>query len=93
MTEFIGNQIRLARKRRGFSQRELAERAYVTQSQISHLEKGGDVQMHTFLRIIQAMDLQMAILPFLESDLAQREAAGYKDDGPLYRLGDDEDEE
>lgn len=72
MSALIAQQIHNARKQAGFSQRTIAERAGVTQSQISKLEQGKEVQMHTLLRVAQTLDLQLMLLPFDVAHLTQQ---------------------
>ncbi|MGC9207887.1 helix-turn-helix domain-containing protein [Acidithiobacillus sp.] len=102
MTQFIGDQIRNARKQAGYSQRRVAERAQVTQSQVSSLENGGDVQMHTLLRVAQVLNLQFMLVPFdavplvspqgiRQNEMTDAEE-NYHRPAPLYRLSEGADE-
>lgn len=47
------------RRETGLSQAELAEKAAISQQQLSKLEKGDNCNMVTFLRVCEAMDLEL----------------------------------
>jgi len=51
----LAERIRRARKRRGFTQAELAERALVSVATIHRLERSGAGQLGTFLRVLSAL--------------------------------------
>ena len=60
----IGNAIRVARKRKGLSQGELAKRTGVRQGTISMAETASaEIKIHTLLAILSALDLEMQISP------------------------------
>ncbi len=61
----ISLKILNARKELGLSQKDLANKAHVTQQQVSKIESGLNCNMTTFLKVCNAlgvkMDLDMAI--------------------------------
>jgi DNA-binding XRE family transcriptional regulator len=48
-----------ARKQRGLSQKELSEKAHVTQQQISKIETGVNCNMVTFLKVCHALGIKV----------------------------------
>lgn len=66
----IGNLIRRARKRRGFSQGALGAKAALRQETISLIENGnGAAKLETILKILSALDLEFHISPRSKGDL------------------------
>ena len=60
----IGNLIRRARKKRGFSQTQLGEKAGLRQETISLIETGNPAaKLETILRVLAALDLEFRIGP------------------------------
>lgn len=60
----VGNTIRVARKRKGWSQTDLAKRAGLRQDAISIIETGyGSLKLHNLLAILAALDLELQIAP------------------------------
>lgn len=49
------------RSKKGLSQSELADMAEVTQQQISRLEKGGNTNISTFLKVCNALNLDISL--------------------------------
>jgi HTH-type transcriptional regulator / antitoxin HipB len=49
------------RSKKGLSQSELAELAEVTQQQISRLEKGGNINISTCLKVCNALNLDISL--------------------------------
>ena len=67
MTDFarnpkqLGNLIRTARKRKGWSQQDLADRAGLRQENISIIENGyASTKLHNLLAIFAALDLELS---------------------------------
>jgi transcriptional regulator with XRE-family HTH domain len=95
-----GNLLRLARARKGMSQRELAEAAQVPQSMIARIESGArQPSLPLLARILAAVDLEPRIMPeaydahddvLVAEDAcltdAQRESAT-QDLGPVFGAG------
>lgn len=54
-TNLLSTRVRDARKRRGWTQAELAERAAVSVATIGRLEDAGTGQLVTFLRVLSAL--------------------------------------
>lgn len=48
-----------ARKKHGLSQKELSEKAHVTQQQISKIENGANCNMLTFLKVCHALGIKI----------------------------------
>ena len=60
----IGNLIRRARKKRGLSQTELADRSGLRQETISLIETGNPAaRLETILAVLTALDLELQIEP------------------------------
>ncbi len=60
----IGNLIRRARKRRGWSQTELGEKAGLRQETVSLIETGNPAtKLDTILAVLAALDLEFRIEP------------------------------
>ena len=64
--------IRARRLALGLSQVEAARRSGIQQRQVSIFERGGDVTLSTFLKLAQALDLQL--IPVPREDTAKVEA-------------------
>jgi transcriptional regulator with XRE-family HTH domain len=63
-TEEIVNALKAARKGKGLSQRTLAEKAGVLQTQISRIENGAtDFRLSTLIALARALDLELALVP------------------------------
>ena len=60
----IVQALKTARERKGLSQRALAEKAGVLQTQISRIENGAtDFRLSTLVAIARALDLELALVP------------------------------
>jgi HTH-type transcriptional regulator/antitoxin HipB len=60
----IGNLIRRARKKQGFSQTQLGQRAGLRQETISLIETGNPAAtMETILSVLAALDLEFQVAP------------------------------
>jgi DNA-binding XRE family transcriptional regulator len=57
----LSMKIHEAREERGLSQIEVANRAQVTQQQLSKLENGVNCNMLTFLKVCNALDLNLEV--------------------------------
>ena len=63
-TEEIVKALKAARKSKGLSQRALAEKAGVLQTQISKIENGAtDFRTSTLVALARALDLELALVP------------------------------
>lgn len=62
--EDIGEALRQARERKGFSQRELSAKAGVRQAQISQVENGAiDLRLSSLIALARALDLELELVP------------------------------
>ena len=59
----INEVIRARRLALGLSQTEVARRSGIQQRQVSHFERGGDVTLSTFLKLAQALDMELVTVP------------------------------
>jgi len=57
----IAIKIAETRNKMGLSQKELAEKANITQQQLSKVENGINCNMTTFLKVCHALDIQIAL--------------------------------
>jgi transcriptional regulator with XRE-family HTH domain len=63
-TQEIVKALKAARERKGLSQRALAEKAGVLQTQISRIENGAtDFRLSTLVALVSALDLELALVP------------------------------
>ena len=62
--EMLGELVRDQRKRRGWSQTRLAEKAGVSRLWIGHLERGkGSVELGLVLKTLRVLDLNLEAFP------------------------------
>jgi HTH-type transcriptional regulator / antitoxin HipB len=67
----LGNLIRRARKQRGWSQSQLAERVGIRQGTISLIEKGNPAtRVDTLLALLAALDLELQVASRLKDSRA-----------------------
>jgi transcriptional regulator with XRE-family HTH domain len=59
----INETIRARRLALGLSQIEAARRSGIQQRQVSRFERGGDVTLSTFLKLAQALDMELIPVP------------------------------
>ncbi len=57
----LGRRLELARRQRGFSQEELAQRAGVGVATLRRIEDGKDARLGSWLRLFAALDLVTAV--------------------------------
>lgn len=70
----IGNIVRRARKKRGWSQTRLGERAGLRQETVSLIETGHPAaKLETILAVLAALDLEFRIAPRAQGDPADIE--------------------
>jgi transcriptional regulator with XRE-family HTH domain len=75
----LGNAIRMCRVRRELTQQELAEKAQISASYLSLIEKDKrDVTVATLRRLAEGLTVPVGILFFLAAD--RRELSGLDDD-------------
>jgi transcriptional regulator with XRE-family HTH domain len=99
VTEQILENLRDARVRKGFSQRELSARSGVPQSHISKIESGSvDLRVSSLIALARVLDLELLVAPKKAVPAIQsiiRSANSMHDEGahvsPAYHLGDDDD--
>lgn len=100
VTEQIFANLKEARVRKGYSQRELSARSGVPQSHISKIESGGvDLRLSSLIAIARVLDLELLMapkksVPAIKSVI--KSARGYQDTDdfvpPAYSLRGDADE-
>jgi transcriptional regulator with XRE-family HTH domain len=59
----INETIRARRVALGLSQIDAARRSGIQQRQVSHFERGGDVTLSTFVKLAQALDMELVPVP------------------------------
>jgi|SRR5690554_2386415 transcriptional regulator with XRE-family HTH domain len=99
VTEQILENLRDARVRKGFSQRELSARSGVPQSHISKIESGSvDLRVSSLIALARVLDLELLVVPKKAVPAIQsiiRSSNGPHDEGehvsPAYRLEEDDD--
>ncbi|HBK05673.1 MAG TPA: XRE family transcriptional regulator [Acetobacteraceae bacterium] len=94
-TEPFGAALREARIRKGWSQRDLSQRAGLPQPHVSRIESGAvDLRLSTLVELSRLLDLEPVLVPrsaLLAVRAVIREAiGGVVEDRPAYSL-DDED--
>lgn len=100
VTAQILENLREARLRKGFSQRELSARSGVPQSHISKIESGGvDLRMSSLIALARALDLELFVVPKKSVPAIKsiiRSSQGSVDEGevmsPAYQLEADDDD-
>jgi HTH-type transcriptional regulator / antitoxin HipB len=67
----MGRALRDARRERGWTQAELAERSGVAQPTVSNVERAANaVSLDTLLRLLAVLELELAVRPRASNDLA-----------------------
>lgn len=95
----LADQLKVARERKGLTQRALAQRVGLPQGHISRIERGiVDLQTSSLMEIARALDLELTLLPrsALPAIHALQDRAASADRGPeaqvpAYQLDDSED--
>jgi len=62
-TQRLGERVKDARKARGWSQGGLAEAADVSRATVARIEAGQDISTATLVKVAQALELDVALLP------------------------------
>ena len=63
-TQEVAKALKAARKNKGLSQRALAEKSGVLQTQISKIENGAtDLRLSTLVALARALDLELTLIP------------------------------
>lgn len=99
ITEQILDNLRDARIRKGFSQRELSARSGIPQSHISKIESGSvDLRVSSLIALARVLDLELLVVPKKSVPAIQsiiRSSNGTHAEGehvsPAYRLEEDND--
>ena len=90
----LAKTLRLAREKKGLTQRSLAERTGLPQSHVSKIENAAvDLQTSSLIELARALDLEVVLIPrsLIPAIRAlQRESTTRA--VPAYRLDDDGDE-
>lgn len=65
----IKNALKICRTARGYSQKELAERAEMSPSYVSRIEKGQrDISIATLEKLAEALEVPLEIILFMGAD-------------------------
>ncbi len=90
----VGEALRRRRIDLGLSQDALAQKAGVTQTQISGIERGGsNARIGTVMAVARTLGLEMAFIPKEIAPAVQSLLAGEQEAGaerPLYALEDED---
>ena len=95
-TQEITSQIRIARKKKGISQRVLSAKVGVPQGHISKIENGlVDLQTSSLIEIARALDLELVLIPrnLLPAVLAIQQTSSTSKSIPAYQLPTDEEDD
>lgn len=100
LNDQILKNLRDARQRKGFSQRELSAKSGVPQSHISKIESGAvDLRVSSLVALARVLDLELVLAPKKSVPAIKslmRSAEGVNDNieqvSPAYRLDGDTDE-
>ena len=101
MRQKISEKIKARRLALGLSQIEVARRSGIQQRQVSLFERGGDVTLSTFLKLAQALDMELVPVPRedatkLESFLNAKHETLFPTKSPSllerYQVNDDEEQ-
>lgn len=92
--ESIGDTLKRRRRALGLSQDALAQKAGVTQAQISSLERGANARTATTVAVLRALGLEMVfapreLVPTIEALLEGSTVSG-GEEKPLYALEDED---
>jgi transcriptional regulator with XRE-family HTH domain len=95
----INETIRARRLALGLSQIDAARRSGIQQRQVSHFERGGDVTLSTFLKLAQALDMELVPVPREDAAKVESLLRAKREPAPatsapslleLYQVKDDE---
>lgn len=100
VAEQILKDLREARERKGFSQRELSARSGVPQSHISKIESGGvDLRVSSLIALARVLELELFVVPKKSVPAIKsiiRISQGQDDESeqlsPVYNLDGDSDD-
>jgi len=91
----IAMQIKLARKKKGISQRELSAKVGIPQSHISKIEQGlVDLQTSTLIQIARALELELMLVSRIHLTIVEaiQNQSSRTESLPAYQLSEgDED--
>ncbi|MBI3508698.1 MAG: helix-turn-helix transcriptional regulator [Chlamydiia bacterium] len=94
-TQFIIDELKAARQKKGISQRALGQKTHIPQSHISNIEKGRvDLHLSSLLEIARALELEVMLVPsslIMVVQTLQREKRGNNQHQiPMYQLNPDD---
>lgn len=92
----IATSIKVARNKKGLSQRELSAKTGVPQSHISRIENGMiDLQTSSLIEIARALDLELMLVSrnLLPAVQALQSTSKMSQQTPAYRLPNEEEED
>ena len=89
----IGEQLRRAREKKGWSQKELGERVKVAQGHISKIERGEvDIRLSTLQELARNLDMEASLIPRQLVPVLAALERGKGPETPLYSLDEEENE-
>lgn len=63
-TEYISKELKVSRKSKGLSQRDLSAKSGVPQGHISRIENGNvDLRLSSLIAIARVLDLELTLIP------------------------------
>ena len=81
--EQVGEQIKLARKRRGLTTEQVAERASINRTTLYHIERGKpSVAIGAYFNVLRVLNLHEDFLELAADDEAKNRSAGYSASEP-----------
>jgi len=86
LTSQLGNRLRLARLRRGFSMAQVAERANISRQTLGHLESGdAGTSLGVLMRVLKVLSLDKDLDAIAKDDVLGRKLQDLELDTPRQR--------
>jgi transcriptional regulator with XRE-family HTH domain len=86
LTSQLGNRLRLARLRRGFSMVQVAERANISRQTLGHLESGDTgTSLGVLMRVLKVLSLDKDVDTVAKDDVLGRKLQDLELDTPRQR--------
>lgn len=96
--EHIAKSLKMARQKKGLSQRALSDKAGVPQGHISKIESGNvDLRLSSLVALARVLELELELIPrhavaVVSAVVQQSEPAGRSSSQSAYSLGEDGDD-